>query len=137
MPNLTTRARALHAWDARIQLLEEADRLRVELEEAKREIRILTETDDARLTAVEVERDNARAELEQAQKLARGACADVETLLAERDELRAKLSDPVISAVLALLADRDRQLRRAEAAHDAKDEANRRWLAATTKPDEG
>lgn len=75
--NIEDRARSLHAWDARIRLLQEHDR--------------------------------------------RGA---------ELDALKAKLRDPAVAAVVELAEQCDREHRRAEAAHDAKDEANRRWLAA-------
>jgi hypothetical protein len=47
---------------------------------------------------------------------------------AELDELRAKLRNPVVAAVVQLVEDGQHQHRRAEAAHDLKDEANNRWL---------
>lgn len=49
---------------------------------------------------------------------------------AENKQLRAKLNHPVVAAVVALAEEAERQYKRAEAAHDAKDEANRRWIAA-------
>ena len=55
-------------------------------------------------------------------------------LRAELDALKARLRQPAVAAVLELLEDRNRQHFRAEAAHEAKDEANRRWLEATTAP---
>lgn len=49
-----------------------------------------------------------------------------------REDERAKLADPAVRAVVELVEQRDREYRRAEAAHEAKDEANRRWLTALT-----
>lgn len=58
--------------------------------------------------------------------------ADLEAVLAELDDARKKLADPAVAAVVELLGQYHHEYRRAEAAHEAKDEANRRWLEATT-----
>jgi hypothetical protein len=48
--------------------------------------------------------------------------------LQELTQAKAKLADPAVRAVLELIEHHDREHRRAEAAHEAKDEANARWL---------
>lgn len=57
--------------------------------------------------------------------------AHVDKIERQRDELRAKLANATVQAVVALVEQVGHEYRRAEAAHDAKDEANRRWLDAT------
>jgi hypothetical protein len=50
----------------------------------------------------------------------------------ENERLKALLRHPVVASVVELVDEAERQFRRAEAAHDLKDEANRRWVAAVT-----
>lgn len=58
-----------------------------------------------------------------------------ERLLEEVAELRAILDHPAVKAVVELVREAERQFNRAETAHDAKDEANRRWLDEVTRKD--
>lgn len=55
---------------------------------------------------------------------------DLEAVVAELAALKVLLRDPAVKAVVELAQECDRQARRAEAAHEQKDEANNRWLAA-------
>jgi hypothetical protein len=61
--------------------------------------------------------------------------AVLDGLRSERVELRAKLKHPVVGAVVELVEEGLSQHRRAEAAHDLKDEANNRWLAVVAERD--
>lgn len=60
---------------------------------------------------------------------------EIDLLGGEIQRLKAELrrrNHPTVRAVADLVEEMETQFRRAEAAHDAKDEANRRWLEATT-----
>lgn len=53
--------------------------------------------------------------------------------LLDEDQMQHLLDHPAVAAVIAVVMEADRQYRRAEAAHDAKDEANRRWLELASR----
>ena len=56
-----------------------------------------------------------------------------ERLLEEIAELRALLNHPAVRVVVELVQEAEHQYNRAEAAHNLKDEANRRWLEAVSR----
>lgn len=82
------------------------------------------------LELAQLELAKTRAELDTHKAEVGHADTEREEAIRERDTLRMELSHPAVAAVAELVKDRNRQYRRAEAAHDAKDEANRRWLEA-------
>lgn len=68
--------------------------------------------------------------LEEVRRLDSERTAELAKTRAELDEIKGKIAHPTVAGVLDLVALCEHRWHAAEAAHDAKDEANRRWLEA-------